>query len=72
MTVCEVSCSTLHELIICLAVIVDATDNVESRYLINDVGVLSGIPVVSGSALGLEGQLTVYGFVCDLLFRCCC
>ncbi|XP_059476905.1 sulfur carrier protein adenylyltransferase [Neocloeon triangulifer] len=45
-------------------VIVDATDNVGSRYLLNDACVRHKKPLVSGSALGLEGQLTVYnGFV---------
>ncbi|SPQ93202.1 Adenylyltransferase and sulfurtransferase like protein [Plasmodiophora brassicae] len=58
------------ELVAGYDVIVDATDNVESRYLINDVGVLSGIPVVSGSALGLEGQLTVYGYKRSTCYRC--
>ena len=38
-------------------VIVDCTDNVASRYLINDVAVLTGAPLVSGSALRFEGQV---------------
>jgi len=41
-------------------VVVDASDNPKTRYLINDACVLSGIPLVSGSAMGTEGQLTLY------------
>ena len=41
-------------------VIVDGTDNQESRYLISDAAVLAGRPLVSGAAVGTNGQLTVY------------
>ncbi|CAG9320934.1 unnamed protein product [Blepharisma stoltei] len=41
-------------------IIVIATDNVESRYLISDLGVYYKKPVISGSALRWEGQLTVF------------
>jgi adenylyltransferase/sulfurtransferase len=43
-------------------VVVDATDNPQTRYLINDACVLSDRPLVSGSAMGMEGQLTVYHY----------
>lgn len=42
--------------------IVDASDNPQTRYLINDACVLGGKPLVSGSAMGIEGQLTVYNY----------
>ena len=42
-------------------VLVDATDNPATRYLLNDVGVLLRLPVVSGAALGTDGQLCVVG-----------
>lgn len=42
--------------------IVDATDNVASRYLISDICVLTDKPLVSGSALKWEGQLTIYHY----------
>ena len=38
-------------------VVMDATDNVATRYLVNDVSVLLGKPLVSGSALRWEGQV---------------
>ena len=46
-------------------VIVDATDNAPSRYLINDACVLAGKPLVSGAAIGTDGQLTVYNHGSD-------
>ena len=48
------------ELASCFDVIVDATDNAPSRYLISDACVLAGKPLVSGAAIGTDGQLTVY------------
>ena len=41
-------------------VIVDGLDNFPSRYLLNDASVRLGIPVVSASILGFEGQLSVF------------
>jgi adenylyltransferase/sulfurtransferase len=43
-------------------VIVDACDNPRTRYLLNDACILGGKPLVSGSAMGTEGQLTVYNY----------
>lgn len=37
-------------------------DNAPTRYLVNDACVLLGKPLVSGSALRWEGQLTVYNY----------
>lgn len=51
-------------------VIVDATDNVATRYLLNDCSVLLGKPLVSGSALMFEGQMTVYNFNGGPCYRC--
>lgn len=49
---------------------VDCTDNVATRYLLNDACVILKKPLVSGSALQLEGQLTVYGFQNGPCYRC--
>lgn len=43
-------------------VIVDASDNPATRYLINDACIICNVPLVSGSAMGTEGQLTVYNY----------
>src|ERR687887_2809709 len=39
-------------------VIVDGADNFPTRYLLNDASVRLGIPVVSASILGFDGQLS--------------
>lgn len=41
-------------------VIVDATDNVATRYLLNDAAVLLNKPLISGSALRMDGQVWCY------------
>jgi molybdopterin/thiamine biosynthesis adenylyltransferase/rhodanese-related sulfurtransferase len=41
-------------------VIVDGADNFPTRYLLNDASVRLGIPVVSASILGFDGQLSVF------------
>lgn len=51
-------------------VVIDATDNVATRYLLNDACVLYNKPLVSGSALRLEGQLTVYNYENGPCYRC--
>lgn len=51
-------------------IIVDATDNAPSRYMISDCCVVLGKPLVSGAALGLEGQLTVYNHNRGPCYRC--
>jgi len=51
-------------------VVLDASDNVATRYLVNDCCVLAGKPLVSGSALRFEGQLMVYGYNKSACYRC--
>ncbi|GJS48542.1 adenylyltransferase and sulfurtransferase, partial [Tanacetum coccineum] len=51
-------------------IVIDATDNAPSRYLISDCCVLLGKPLVSGAALGLEGQLAVYNYKGGPCYRC--
>jgi molybdopterin/thiamine biosynthesis adenylyltransferase/rhodanese-related sulfurtransferase len=41
-------------------VVVDGADNFPTRYLLNDASVRLGIPVVSASILGFDGQLSVF------------
>jgi len=50
--------------------VVDASDNPLTRYLLSDACVLAGRPLISGSAIGLEGQLTVYNFQGGPCYRC--
>jgi molybdopterin/thiamine biosynthesis adenylyltransferase len=51
-------------------VIIDASDNFTTRYLINDVALGLGIPVVHASILGFEGQLTVFSGRGGPCYRC--
>lgn len=51
-------------------VVVDCSDNPSTRYLVNDACVLAKKPLVSGSALRLEGQLTVYNHQGGPCYRC--
>ena len=39
------------------ALVLDGTDNVQTRYLINDVAVKHGLPWVYGAAVGVEGRV---------------
>ena len=48
----------------------DATDNVTTRYILNDSCVLSKKPLVSGAAVGFDGQLSVYNFKNSPCYRC--
>lgn len=41
-------------------VVVDASDNFETRFGLNDVCVETGTPLVSGAAVRMEGQVTVF------------
>jgi adenylyltransferase and sulfurtransferase len=51
-------------------VVVDATDNPGTRYLISDACVLAGKPLVSGAAIGMSGQLSVYNWEGGPCYRC--
>lgn len=51
-------------------IVLDATDNVATRYLLNDACVLAKKPLVSGGALGFDGQLTVYNYRNGPCYRC--
>jgi adenylyltransferase/sulfurtransferase len=51
-------------------IIVDGTDNFATRYLINDVAVLLGKPVVHGSIFRFEGQTTIFTHDGGPCYRC--
>ncbi|MCW2955313.1 MAG: Sulfur carrier protein adenylyltransferase ThiF [Thermoleophilia bacterium] len=51
-------------------VIIDGTDNLPTRYLINDASVQRGIPVVHGSIYRFEGQVTVFQPFEGPCYRC--
>ncbi|KAG8131721.1 hypothetical protein E2320_009628 [Naja naja] len=62
--------ATALDLIRTYDIVADCSDNVPTRYLVNDACVLAGKPLVSASALRLEGQLVVYNFQGGPCYRC--
>ncbi|MFH4980101.1 hypothetical protein AB6A40_006810 [Gnathostoma spinigerum] len=57
---CRLKADNCMKIISKYDIIADCTDNAATRYLINDACVLCRKPLVSGSALRWEGQMTVY------------
>ena len=55
----KLSAQALAELLPTIDVVIDASDNFPSRYLINEACVNSATPLVAGAAIGMEGQVTV-------------
>jgi molybdopterin/thiamine biosynthesis adenylyltransferase len=51
-------------------IVVDASDNVATRYLVNDACVMLAKPLIYGSALRMEGQLTVFNYKGGPCYRC--
>jgi len=51
-------------------IVVDGADNFPTRYLLNDATVRLGIPVVSASILGFDGQLSVFKPYAGPCYRC--
>jgi adenylyltransferase/sulfurtransferase len=51
-------------------VIVDGTDNFPTRYLVNDLSVMTGKPNVYGSIFRFEGQLSVFWAEQGPCYRC--
>ncbi len=54
--VADLNHTNVEELIEGVDVIVDGTDNFETRFLVNDAAVKHGVPWVYGGCLGAEGQ----------------
>ncbi|HUQ18637.1 MAG TPA: ThiF family adenylyltransferase, partial [Gemmatimonadaceae bacterium] len=51
-------------------VVIDASDNFPTRYLVNDASVIVGIPSIYGSIHRFEGQLSVFGASDGPCYRC--
>lgn len=56
----EVSHDNVAELIASYDIIADCTDNFDTRYLLNDVAVLCGKPLVYGAIYQYEGQVAIW------------
>ncbi len=57
--VVDVDADNIEDLVSGVDLILDGTDNVATRYLINDVSVKLGIPWVYGACVGTEGRVMV-------------
>ena len=65
-TICEKSSEADFEKLISQAdVVIDCSDNFATRYTLNKLCVQLKKPLVSGAALGFEGQITVYDMRSD-------
>ena len=51
-------------------IIVDGTDNFETRYLINDASIITKKPLVFGGIYKFEGQLSVFNYNNGPSYRC--
>jgi molybdopterin/thiamine biosynthesis adenylyltransferase/rhodanese-related sulfurtransferase len=59
----RITSRNVMEIITGYDVIVDSTDNFDTRYLLNDAAVLAGKPIVYGAIYQFEGQLAVWNIV---------
>lgn len=50
--------------------LIDCSDNIPTRYLINDIAVAKGIPMVYASIHKFEGQLSVFNYKNGSTYRC--
>lgn len=67
---CQVNAENAFGLVEQHDCVVDCSDNPKTRYLVNDACVLANKPLISGSAVGLEGQITVYNYKNGPCYRC--
>jgi adenylyltransferase/sulfurtransferase len=51
-------------------IIVDGTDNFETRYLINDACVITGKPLVFGAIYKFQGQVSIFNYNNGPTYRC--
>lgn len=51
-------------------IVVDATDNLKTRYIISDTCVILGIPMVHGAIYKYEGQVSVFNYMGGPTYRC--
>jgi adenylyltransferase/sulfurtransferase len=58
------------ELLADYQIIVDCTDILATRYLINDVALVKSIPMVYASIHKMEGQLSVFNYQAGPTYRC--
>ena len=57
---CWLNSSNVKQLVSSHDIVIDCTDNAETRYLIGDAAHLCGRPLVFGGAVRMEGQVSVF------------
>lgn len=60
----------VEELFTAYDIIIDGTDNFETKFLINDAGVKFKKPVIYGAIQGFEGQVSVFDSNLGACYRC--
>ena len=56
----KITPANVNELVSDVSVIVDCSDNFALRFLLNRVSVAQSIPLISGAAIRMDGQISVY------------
>lgn len=51
---------TAHDILVDYDLVLDGTDNFDTRYLVNEAAVARGIPLISGALTQWEGQISVF------------
>lgn len=64
------SVKNAQELVSQADIVVDGTDNFQSKYLINDACVMENKPMISASIFKFEGQLSVFNYQNGPTYRC--
>jgi adenylyltransferase/sulfurtransferase len=58
----KLNAETFEPLLKDVDVVLDCSDNFETRYSLNDLALKNKLPLVSGAAIGVEGQVSVFDF----------
>lgn len=66
----RLSSANARDIIRAFDLVLDGSDNFPTRYLVNDACVLEGKPLVSGSILRFEGQLSLFATPDGPCYRC--
>jgi sulfur-carrier protein adenylyltransferase/sulfurtransferase len=66
----RINCSNALDVVKDYDIIVDATDNYPTRYLLNDACVILNKPMVHGAIYKYEGQVSVFNFRGGATYRC--
>ena len=67
---CRLQLQNAEEMIRGYDFVIDCSDNLETRYLINDACVALGKPFVSGAIYRFQGQLSVFNYQHGPTYRC--